>query len=238
MAGEFATDYDGTNDYYTRGSDLAGNANSKLGIFSAWVRIDGGTGSALYIVRASGDIQIIRNTSNKFQFFFRDVVDTTALNTRTTTSYTTNAAWRHLLASWNLGTATSHLYIDDSSDNDETVNEDLAIDYTQSNYAVGATVGGATAFNGAISEVYFAPGQYLDFSVEANRRKFISAAGKSVPLGPTGNLPTGTSAIIYAPDGNPTVNQGTGGNFTENGAPVRIAGPNKRTVNAALISGV
>jgi hypothetical protein len=61
---------------------------------------------------------------------------------------------------------------------------------------------------------------HLDLSVEANRRKFISAAGKPVSLGANGSTPTGSQPIIYL--ANPTAtwqdNLGAGGNFTENGA--------------------
>ena len=34
MPGEFSYDYDGSSDYQIRGSDLAGNADSKTGIIS------------------------------------------------------------------------------------------------------------------------------------------------------------------------------------------------------------
>jgi len=83
------------------------------------------------------------------------------------------------------------------------------------------TYNGALKSNGAISEFYFAPNQYLDLSVEANRRKFITADGKPADLGADGSTPTGTAPAIYLPNRAALIgtNAGTGGNFTVNGAP-------------------
>jgi hypothetical protein len=62
--------------------------------------------------------------------------------------------------------------------------------------------------------------EFLDISVEANRRKFINAAGDPVDLGSDGSTPTSTAPIVYQ-NGDFTnfeTNQGTGGNFTVTGA--------------------
>lgn len=73
-----------------------------------------------------------------------------------------------------------------------------------------------------VAEVWAAQ-EYIDFSVEANRRKFISAGGKPVDLGATGATPTGNQPIIYlsARAGDSAAdfltNRGTGGDFTASG---------------------
>jgi hypothetical protein len=58
----------------------------------------------------------------------------------------------------------------------------------------GTTQGGLF---GDISDVWIAPGQFVDFSQQSIRRKFIDANGKPVFLGANGELPTGTSPSIF-----------------------------------------
>jgi hypothetical protein len=70
-----------------------------------------------------------------------------------------------------------------------------------------------------VAEAWFAPGQFVDFSVEANRRKFSSVGGVAVGLGSDGSLPTGVAPAVYF-SGDATafpVNKGTGGAFTKFG---------------------
>lgn len=83
---------------------------------------------------------------------------------------------------------------------------------------VGSDLGGSN-LKADIADLWIAPGQFLDFSVESNRRKFIDATGKPVDLGSDGSTPTGTAPRIFF-SGDYTdfpVNQGTGGTFTLTG---------------------
>ena len=59
----------------------------------------------------------------------------------------------------------------------------------------------------------------VDFSVETNRRKFISASGRPVDIGSDCSTPTGTvPAFCFSGDAsNFATNQGTGGAFTTTG---------------------
>lgn len=73
-----------------------------------------------------------------------------------------------------------------------------------------------------IAEVWMDP-TYIDFSVEANRRKFYGADGKPVDLGADGSVPTGSQPATYLSvrPGDTAAdfctNRGTGGNFTQSG---------------------
>lgn len=223
-----AADFDVTNDYMTRGAGLTGAADSKSGILSVWVRIDGGDGGSRQII--TGDVggskrfEVSLNSSNQFHLIALDSADGDVISIRSASAYSSGATWRHLLLSWDQATTTSHLYVADVEDRDTPLADvDATIDYTLSDWSVGATVAGATKFNGPIAELYFAPGQYLDFSNVYNRRKFISAGGKPVYLGATGAVPTGTAPIAYfhlddaEAVANFATNRGTGGNFTITG---------------------
>lgn len=86
----------------------------------------------------------------------------------------------------------------------------------------GASGIASNPFNGDMAEFWLSMTR-LDFSVEANRRKFYSATGKPVDVGSDGSTPTGSAPEVYlsvrpgdaASDF--ATNRGTGGNFTENG---------------------
>lgn len=222
-------DFDGTNDVMKRGAALTGIADSKTGILSIWARIDGGDGTLRRIFSCATvqGCQLNLTTGNNFQLLGQNVTPATILNLTSTTSYIAGATWRHFLASWNMAVAGSgRLYITNVSDKSEVTYTNDTINYTgATDWSIGdATTGPSVLeFNGCLAEVYFAPGQYLDFDIVANRRRFISANGKPVYLGATGQIPTGTAAIVYQhlDDGeavaNFATNRGTGGNFTITG---------------------
>src|SRR3990167_3560410 len=222
-----SADFDGTNDYMTRGAGLTGASDSKSGIISAWVRFDGGDGAAMQIIRSTTAVNqflFLKRTDNVIGVAGDNAAGTEILLLLSDTAYTAGATWLHVLASWNLATAAGHLYINDVSDlaAGPTLTDDT-IDYTLSDWAIGAETAGSFKLNGCLAEVYFAPGQYLDFSLVVNRRKFISASGKPVSLGATGSLPTGTAPIVYqrVADGAAVAtfatNLGTGGGFSITG---------------------
>jgi len=137
----------------------------------------------------------------------------------------TAAAWHNFLGAITLaGVPTGKLYVDD-------------VDVGSASDLFGS--GGTVSVNGLsfyvandtfdaylpahMADLWIAPGQYLDLSVEANRRKFISATGKPVNLGAAGATPTGTAPAMFfhvAHAGTPSdfgTNLGTGGAFTLGG---------------------
>jgi hypothetical protein len=222
-----AADFDGTNDKMARGAELDGMADSKSGIFSGWVRIDGGDGTTRRILgtQSGGGLQVFINAGNVFRALARNAALTDILGMNTPNTFTASITWLHVLMSWDLATASARsIYINDSINVVVDTFVDDTIDYTRGNWGVGDNPGiNPVKWNGAMAEIYFAPGQYLDFSVEANRRKFISATGKPVDLGADGSTPTGVAPLVYLhlDDGeavaNFATNRGTGGNFTITG---------------------
>lgn len=210
---------DFSSDRMDRGAGLDGAADSKSGILSAWVRLDGGDGGALRVLNSTGDtLLLLRRTDNLIGIGAENSINTEILLLLSDTAYTASATWLHILASWNLATAAAHLYISDVEDlaAGPTLTDDT-IDYTVADWAVGVSM------DGCLAEVYFAPGQYLDFSVVTNRRKFVSSALKPVYLGTDGSLPTGTAPIVYfhladaEAVANFATNRGTGGDFSITG---------------------
>jgi hypothetical protein len=136
-----------------------------------------------------------------------------------------NGNWHHIIFAWDLSTSDPytkfHLYVDGVSRRDAIEDVIGTIPPTTIDYSA-APVGLFGYFpvyqspiDGMISELYFAPGQYLDLSNPANLAKFYNA-GYAVDLGSTGSIPTGTAPAVYL-GGNYSQfmsNRGTGGAIT------------------------
>ena len=221
-----AVTFDGSNDYMTNG--FSGVSDTKLGIFSCWVKFNDGDGSVHTIVQAYTDathnITIDRQANNTINFTLYAADGTVATNIYTTGTVTVSSGWTHVLASWDGANTTGHLYIDDSADLNGTP-ANKTIDYTQSGtYTTGATTAGGSKLDADIADIYFNTDEYLDLSSSANRRKFIDAAGKPVGLGLTGQLPTGSQPTLFlslASDAAASAfatNKGSGGNLSITGA--------------------
>ncbi len=220
-------DFGGTSDYLTRGAGLTGAADGKLGLFSHWFRVDGGSATRYFFINNTLRFYYYLTGAGRFTIRGKNSSNNIILNHVTTTTYMPGASWYHLLASFDLGNSKSYIYVDDVSRGDTPITlTDDSVDYTSTDWGVAASTGGSSPFNGALSEVYFT-NEYLDISVTANRRLFIDAAGDPVPLGADGSLPTGTAPIVYMRErvSNAGINSGTGGDFTINGAPLFTEGP-------------
>lgn len=231
LIGVDAADFDGTNDFMKRGAGFTGAADSKIGILSYWLKISNADGDNLYMMAAAttagaavNRFKAYRSGSNFLTVQGYNSAGTSILNIRSTTTYTSGATWRHFLASWDLtDTAKRFIYVNDVADLTAVTYTNDTIDYTLGDWGSGGDPAGNGKLNGYLAELYFAPGQYLDFSVLANRRKFISITGKPVFLGTDGSVPTGTAPLVYqhlddaeaAADF--ATNRGTGGNFSITG---------------------
>lgn len=225
-----AADFDGT-DLMTRGAGFTNAADSKTGILSFWARLDGNDGATRQIIASATTVggSTLRTrarfllTSNLFTISGFNAAASEILTIPSASAYTAGATWYHVLSSWNLATASGTLYVNDVSDIGSPTLTDDTIDYTMADWGVADSPGTGNPFSGCLAELYFAPGQYLDFSLVANRRKFISASGKPVHLGTTGSLPTGTAPIVYQhladaeAVANFATNRGTGGDFAITG---------------------
>lgn len=220
--------FDGANDYMYR-AGMSGASDSKTGLLSFWFRVDGGNGTTRRVffcyAPSNQSFMVFLTDTNKMRVRAETASLALMLSCDTNSSITASGSWRHILASWDGATSALHMYLDDISDKQASPTiVDLEADYTLENWYVGSTNGPAQWWNGCIAELYFAPGKYLDLSVTANRRKFISSTGKPVYLGALGQVPTGTQPLVYqriASNGSAAdfaTNLGSGGNLTVNGA--------------------
>jgi hypothetical protein len=110
-----------------------------------------------------------------------------------TSGYGISTAWNHILISWDAATGADHMYINGTNVSDGAlhINNNVAIAYAAPNWRVGMSYSGFNKLNGCMAELYFAPNQYLDFSVEGNRRINNREAGisRSRRITPNWNSP-------------------------------------------------
>jgi len=234
-------DFDGTNDYLSRTSDLVGNADSKTFTFSAWVYnggdtlsqlqylylIDNGSGqNRFYITNDSnGKLTVLGRNSNNNNILVGQITGSLSLPYNT---------WIHILVSVDLANPSSRaIYINDTS---QTVSwstyTDQAIDFTNPEHYIATEDDLTNKLDGRLAGVYL-DYTYRDLSVEANRRDFIDADGRYVT--------PPTSGIISVPMDDPEDpgrNDGTGGDFTLNGTIAQAGrGPNQYNAPASTFDG-
>lgn len=217
--------FDGANDYLLRGVPT-GLVNGRQGSFSSWAKIDSG-GTIQKILGTANHFTVVRDDSNRIAVQVTNAAVSAVLIFQTTASYATSG-WINILASWDTnfpaGNKLHHLYVSDTNAESSAGDGQAAfdIDYQEGNYGVGGfeTAGSPEhLFDGDLADVWFT-NEYIDFSVQGNRRKFIGPTGGALDLGVTGQLPTGTAAKVYqrGPASAFAANLGTGGNFTVTGA--------------------
>jgi len=219
-----SADFDGSNDVLIR-AGLVGAADSKLLSFVYWLRLDAQpTTNWMVITNGNVEHSYIRVDTTKLDIRVEDTAGATRL--RLLSKAIGTNAWRCIMGSFDMADAAKrHLYIGDvESLETVTTYTNATLDFTYTESTVGGRAPSGNKFNGQMAEIWYAPGQYIDFSVQANRRKFYSSIGKPVNLGADGSTPTGTAPLVYlhldnveAP-ANFAVNAGSGGNYTITGS--------------------
>ena len=220
-----AVHFDGSNDRLTRGADYTGNANSKLGIVSLWFNRTAGYGSETRLITNVGGTFSVAWQAANSSIWMSGENGPLVMRMKTSTTFAASG-WHHFLASWDLGNAEAHIYVDDVDDLVAGPHlSNSTIDYTQSEHGVGASTNSSGKFEGDLADVYINFAEYLDFSTTSNRRKFIDSSSKPVDLGSDGSTPTGTAPIVFlhlddgeTPANNFAINAGGGGGLSVSGA--------------------
>lgn len=222
--------FDGTNDFQVHAGTLAGAAISKLGIASLWFRLNGGDGAqqCFFATSTGTRLFIQRSPSNTIVISAKNGAGTTIMTMDTTATFLAGGGWKHLLATWDLsiGAVASGIWIQDVKQalgSPVWTNDDIG--YTDGGSpSIGALSSGVSKCNADLADVYVAYGQWLDFNIYINRRRYISSVPGPVKLGGTGSDATGLAPSVFcrladneAP-ANFGLNRGTGGDFTITGA--------------------
>lgn len=209
--------FDGTNDYLS-GADTSGATDNKLFSCSFWIRMNVATGPDR-VWDGNGRGEITYTASETFAIRGDNAGGTKILDL--TTSVIADTNWHHVMASVDMAdTGKRHLYVDDVSDITVNTYTDDTLDHSVSDNFIGISSALTNPLDGDLADFWIAPGQYIDLSVLANRRKFIGPNGGAVDLGSDGSTPTGTAPLFFLSGATATwhTNKGTAGGFTETGA--------------------
>jgi hypothetical protein len=204
--------FDGST-YLARGTDLTGVSDNKVWSGSMWLRLAATSGVFYRAFNATDDkyaLMFFDSDGGRLSLFAKNAAGTIILELRLPC---TDTNWHHYLWSLDLANAgTRHAYIDDVSAGTWPTYTDDTTDFSAGDLGWGAFPTGANPFSGDMADnwVRFG-GSVIDFSVEANRRQFITAEGK--PANPTG-WPSGGQAQLYGDMPAWHTNKGSGGGFT------------------------
>jgi hypothetical protein len=215
--------------YLKRGAGLTGVSDSKLVTGSMWLNKEGADGVAEEIIGGSDALnggsgnavfRFLKSSGQRWQITAENSAGTIILSVVTAGVATAASGWHHILFSFDLSdTGKRHLYRNDTSDLTVSTYTNDTMDFTVADWSVAAFPSGASKFVGEIADLALWPGVYMDLSVLANRRKFISGAGKPVNLGPLGTYPgLGQPALFFqGPASTFPTNKGAGGGMTLTG---------------------
>lgn len=224
----YAANFDGTNDYLSRDGELTGLTDSDRAWFAFMVDFNGGDGLDQNIYSSfqgslNRGVAIQRNSSNIFRFVFYNA-GAVRFEMRTVNTYVAASGRLAVLGSFITGGTNHHLYVNDVSDKSVITNTAGTVDFTTGVHMVGrAAQSNIQHLNGCLAEFIIGYGTYVDFSIEANRRKIFTASGSPVSKGSDGSGTGFGVPHIYLGGPDKTVatwptNAGSGGGFTVNGA--------------------
>jgi len=220
-----AVNFDGSNDRLQRAGDLTGVVNGDKFLASLWFNMAGSDGVLQnFIANGTLGYRITRTAANRLLVRLRTSVPTNLWDFESTATFTvaTNPGWNHLLVTANLvASPVAHIFVNDAvlAGTEATAPTTGDISWSAGNHFIGIDDSGLARYDGDLSELYFTD-EFLDISVESNRRKFIDGDGFPVDVGSDGSLPTGTAPLVFfnGPTDTWHTNEGSGGGFTENGA--------------------
>ena len=179
--------FDGVTDYMSRSTDLVGNVDSKTFTFSCLVyRTDKGSNHEIFNFLDSADVGntlcqlFLYSVNGSVNLTLRDGTSTTA-GAYLSTIFVPMDTYTHLLFSVDMtNQSISNLYINDRLDGgnwSQFVNTPIKFS-TPLKKIGGVYYTASSAYKGRLSNLFIAR-EYLDLSIESNRRIFITADGTS-----------------------------------------------------------
>jgi len=220
--------FDGSTNYLDT-NVLTGIADGKK--FSVFVHIrfaNAASGASELIISNNNSVFLLsRGTTGNISLTGKNAGGTTILSIATTGTPCASAGTYAIMVSGDLATAGSgKIYINQASNYAETTFTNDTIDYTVSEWSIGAGITGSSKFTGDMYTVWFDTASNLDFSSSAVRRRFIDVNGVPVFLGRNGELPTGMTPILFHGYDDYTSwprNRGAATSaWTENGTPAAV----------------
>lgn len=222
-----AVSFDGTNDLLSNSASILSDSKLISGVITVKYNPGISTGDFFATVDSGSLRFILNNDSGNFEIKAYNSSNVEILRLLTSSLVSAGNIWRNIMFSADLANASNRwIYIEDSSSlssaptyTDDTM--ELSGGGAPANYV--ASEDGVSKKQFDISRIWLNDGQAIDWSLESNRRKVISANGKPVDFGYNGSFLTGSQPKIYleqrageSPE-DFAVNKGSGGDFTITG---------------------
>lgn len=185
---------------YLDGNALTGIVDGKKGSIVIVARFANAASASEQLFNATNsNLQVLRTSTGNIQVTAKNAGGATILNKSTTTTPCAAAGTYVIMLSWDMADTNAYrAYVNDVTGAPAAgTNTDDTIDYTSVEYAVGATIAGASFFAGDMYLVWFDPTTTQDFSSASVRRKFSDANNVPQYLGRNGELPTGTTPVLF-----------------------------------------
>lgn len=238
MATANAGAFGGTNEKLNRGADYTGNANSKQWSFAIWALYDAGgaTNSKVLAFTDNRFYEILKNGSEIVVVQAEETGGSLILDVNSGANTLTQDTWECIMGSFDMAdTGKRHLYFGDTDVLSVSTYTDDTIDFTQpEHHLFGRSSIRQWSGDGSIFWMNF--GQYIDFSVESNRRIFYSSNGivpAALASSTNGNVGGLGQPLVFlnSPFGSYQNNLGSGGGLTEAGTITAATGPEVEPAN-------
>tara|TARA_R110000787_G_scaffold183981_1_gene295809 strand:+ start:16 stop:2106 length:2091 start_codon:yes stop_codon:yes gene_type:complete len=175
------------------------------------------TGVGQVALASFGQLTIKRNNAANYRLDLAatNASSTTILAAQTADAFVDKNVWVGIFISCDMAAGTIYMYstfAGASSMTTSTISND-SIDFSTNGFTIGDA--GKIANH---ATTYFTT-DYIDFSQESNRNKFVDQLGYPKNLGDDGSEPTGSSPLVYMKFNDTAAlgtNSGTAGNFTTN----------------------
>jgi hypothetical protein len=215
-----------------RAGALTGIVDSKVGTLSVWFNPKGHLTTGQIIIDSnygSATPVSLGIDASRINLSCANAANTPILQLWTANPHLT-AGWKHILASWDLSVPTAKIYITDVDDTTTpTLTNDL-IPYATATAQQWWNTDPGAPMDMDLADLWLDTNTFIDLTVTANRRKFISAAQAPVNLGVAGATPTGSSPMIFFTGNNGAAawatNLGTGGAFALDRGALTLASSN------------
>jgi hypothetical protein len=240
------SDFDGSNDFLSRTTNVTGIADSKLVTVHFIVKGDDFSLTPNIILFSDGagapKFYAVVTSAGKLQLVAWNAANSIILNAITTTTLYVGKNYSIEVSIDLSDTGKRYIYINgEAAGVTWTTYTDDSIDFTLASPRVRIGCDRNTTpsafWNGSIGDVYFDT-QYIDLST--SNPFFDTETDKPKFLGATGELPTGSAPLIYLPlyASSAGTNLGTGGDFTVNSGPyVGARGPSEFWADSAEFNG-
>jgi hypothetical protein len=209
--------------WYTRGGLITGLADGKQGTIITTLHTTGfgGDGTSMRLVHTNtAKMTLFRDPSNFLHLQLRNAAGTLICEVVSLLPTSTSSPEHTIFVSWDLNTPEAWLFIKGVNETGTPltlVND--TVDYTDSNFAVGGTVGGLDLVRGTMdffwfNDTFHHPGNYI------NNGCFFDEFDAPIDVGKYGDALTGGLPRIFLRNldvgSTFATNRGTGGNFTLN----------------------